>query len=219
MMCMSSDEILARRREQNRLAQRRFREGRQSQRKGPKSSQCRKRVDSAQRSAESYQSSSSSPEPSPDDGMIDLLLENFQASALSTEVTPKFWSHQIASESLSDAMFPFSDSIDESTSAEILSLLSPYPKVSHILQTMSDTLKHKISPDNTFRSLLWILLCFHQRCQSYLNHCNVILHSGLLLRISILKTFSTTLGRFAKPSLSVHFISLLEMVTQILCKL
>lgn len=64
--------------------------------------------------------------------MIDLLLENFQASELSTEVTPEFWSHQIAPESLSDAMLPFSDSIDESTSAEILSLLSPYPKVSHI---------------------------------------------------------------------------------------
>lgn len=62
--------------------------------------------------------------------MIDLLLENFQASELSTEVTPEFWSHQIASESLSDAMLPFSDSIDESTSAEIPSLLSPYPKVS-----------------------------------------------------------------------------------------
>lgn len=64
--------------------------------------------------------------------MIDLLLENFQASELSTEVTPEFWSHQIASESLSDAMLPFSDSIDESTSAEILSLLSPYPKDSDI---------------------------------------------------------------------------------------
>lgn len=64
--------------------------------------------------------------------MIDLLLENFQASELSTGVTPEFWSHHIEPENLSGVMFPCFDSIDKSTSAEVLSLLSPCPKLSHV---------------------------------------------------------------------------------------